>query len=138
MAGVALDGKTLKLSHRPTLVAVCTIKPGVATHQGEAIVVLFYPLGNDAPTLHRMTLLAVRAHLPAVDVSMTIGAVRSRVRKDRLGVALRAGDSLVLAAQRVASRVVIEFRDSPDRLPSDRGMAVLARDSQVAMRASRN
>lgn len=138
MAGVTLDGKALKLSDRFTPVTIRAIQSGVTTHQGKAIVVLFYSLVNDAPTLHGVTLFAIRAHLPAVDISVAIGAVRASVGEDGLGMALRAGDPLVQATQRVAGCIVIKFRNGPDGFPSDRGVAVLAGDGQVAMGASRD
>jgi hypothetical protein len=138
MAGIALNGESLKLPDGFTLVAIRAIQSGVATHEGKTIIVFFYPLGNGAPSLHRVTLFAICTHLPAVDVGMTVGAVRSRVREDRLGVALRARNTLMLAAQWVAGGVVVEFRHRPDGFPSDGGMAVLARDGQVAMGASRD
>jgi hypothetical protein len=96
------------------------------------------PLANKAPPLHSVTFFAIRTHLPAVDIGVTVGAVRPCIGEDRLGVALRTGDTLVEAAERIASCIVIEFGDGANGFPSDRGMAVLARDAQVAMGASRN
>lgn len=48
-------------------------------------------------------------------------------------MALRTRDILVKAAQRVVSLVVIEFRNSPDRLPAPRSVTVLTGSVQIAM-----
>ena len=73
-----------------------------------------------------------------MNVSMAIGTVGSHVREDRLGVTLGTGNSLVLAAQRILGCVVVEFWNRPNRLPSHRRVAVLARKAQAAVRASRD
>ena len=138
MAGVALDRQTLELSNRLAFVTVGTIQARMTADQREAIVVLPCSLVNDVPALHRVTLLAVRAHLPAVDVGVTIGAVRPRIAEHRFGMALRARNSLMQATQRIASVVVIKLRDSADRFPTHRGMAVLAGDRQIAVRTPGN
>ena len=84
-----------------------------------------------------MALLAGGAHLPLVDVCVAIRALHPNISEDRLGVALRAAHTLVHAAQRIFGRVVIEFRNSADRLPSAQGMTVLTGDAQTSMRAAR-
>jgi hypothetical protein len=66
-----------------------------------------------------VALLATRTHLPAVDICVTIGAVHPGIGKDRLGVALRAGDPLMQAAQRILCCVVIEFRNCPNGFPTN-------------------
>ena len=83
-----------------------------------------------------MALLTINAHLPFVNIGVEIGAPRSHIRKNQLGVTLGAGHVLVHAAQRILGFVVIEFGDSTDRLPPDRGMAVLARNIQISVRTS--
>ncbi len=95
-------------------------------------------LEKDAPALYRVTLLAVRAHLATVNVGVTVRAVRARIGEHHLGVALGASHILVQAAQGIAGLVVIELGNCPDRLPPHRGVAVLTRDAQVAMRTTRD
>ena len=80
---------------------------------------LFRALGDQAPALDGVTLFTVRSHLPAMNVSMAIGAIGPHVCKDRLGVTLGAGNRLVLAAQRILGCVVIELRNCSNGLPSN-------------------
>jgi len=118
--------------------AIRAVQARVPAHQREAIVVFPGSLRNNAPTFHRVTLLAARAHLPAVEVCMTVGAVCPYVGEDRLGMALRAGNTLVQTAQRVLGCVVIEFRNRPNGLPPHRGMTILAGNAQAAVRTTRH
>lgn len=64
-------------------------------YQWEPVVVFPSSLANDGPALHRVTLLAARAHLSAMNIGVTVGAVCPHVRKDRFGMALRTGNSLM-------------------------------------------
>ena len=114
---VALDRQPLELPDSSTLVAIRTVQSRVTAHQRETIVVFPGSLRNDAPALHRMTLLAARTHLSAVDICMTIGAVCPHVGEDRLGVTLCTRNSLMHSAQRILGCIVIEFRNRPNRLP---------------------
>lgn len=79
MTGVALDRKSLELSDSLALVAVRTVQSGMSSHQRETVVVFPHPLQNDVPSLHRMTLCAVGPHLPTMNVSVAVGAVRSGI-----------------------------------------------------------
>jgi len=118
MAGVALNRQALELSHCFALVTVRAIQASMTAHQREPVVVLFRALGDQAPALYRVTLFTVRAHLPAMNVSMAIGAIAAHVREDWLGVTLGTGNPLVLAAERIFGCVVIEFRNRSNGLPS--------------------
>jgi hypothetical protein len=119
VARVTLDRQPLKLAHRSPLVAVGAVQPSVPGHEREPIVMLAGSLCNDVPTLHGVALLAARTHLPAVEICVTISAVRPDIGKDRLGVALRTGDPLMQAAQRIFCCVVIEFRNGPNGFPTN-------------------
>ena len=133
VARIALDRESLKLAHGFALVTVSAVQSCVATHQGEAVFVIFGSLGNDVPPFYGVTLFAVGTHLTAMDVGMTVSAVCPCIGEHRLGVTLRTRNALMEAAQGIASLIVIELRDRADGLPSNRGMAVLARDTQVAV-----
>jgi hypothetical protein len=85
-----------------------------------------------------MALCAVSPHLPAMNVGVAVGTVRSGIREHRLGMTLGTRHSLVQAAKRIFRCVVIELWNRADGLPARGCMAVLARDIQVAMRASRD
>lgn len=62
-----------------------------------------------------------------MNVRVAIGALLPDIRKDRLGMTLRAGHRLVQAAQGEARCIVIKFWNRADRLPAIERMAVLAR-----------
>ena len=114
------------------IVALCH---GVRASQRKAIVVILDGLDVHRPSLHVVTLLAIRSELSAVNVSMAFGALTADVGEDHLGVALRTGNTLVHAAQRVAGLVVIEFRNGANRFPAADGVTVLTGDCQIAVRA---
>lgn len=136
VTGITLNGKSLELPNCFALMTVCTLQSGMASHQRETIIVFPHPLQNDVPSLHRMALCAVSPHLPAMNVGVAVGTVRSGVREHRLGMTLGTSHSLVQAAKRIFRGVVIELRNRADRLPPCGRMAVLARDIQVAMGAT--
>ena len=118
MTGVAHNRQPLELPHRLALVTVGAVQARVTSYQREPVVMLFCALGDQAPALYRVTLFTVRAHLAAMNVGVTIGAVGPHICEDGLGVTLGTGNPLVLAAQRIFGRIVVEFRNRPDGLPS--------------------
>jgi hypothetical protein len=67
---------------------------------------------------------------------MALCAVLPNVGEYRLGVASRAGNFFVHAAKRIASAVMIEFRQGADRRPACIGMAIFAGDGQRSVRTS--
>src|SRR5262249_33431058 len=95
-------------------------------------------LPNDAPALHRVTVLAVRSQLPAMNIGMTIRAASAGVGENRFSVALGTTHTFVKPAQRIFRLVVIELGKSADRFPTQRGVAVLAGNREVAVRAARD
>jgi hypothetical protein len=82
-----------------------------------------------------VTLLAIRAQLPLVKVSVAILATCAHIAEHWLHMALRTGDVLVHSPQRIMSLIVIKFRNGADRFPAIRGVAILAGYVQIAMRA---
>ena len=103
--------------------------------QREAIVVLLHLLHGYLPSSNCVTLLAIRSHLPFVNIGMAVLAALSDARKDGPHVALCTSHECVHTAQRILRLIVIKFRDRADRLPRIRCMAVLAGDIQVPVRA---
>ena len=89
------------------------------------------------PTLHRVAGLAVRSHLSAVNIRMTIRALRSDIRENWFGVALRTGHIRMHATQRILCLIVIEFGNRANRLPSRLGMTVLTGNREGTMRTPR-
>jgi hypothetical protein len=138
VAGVALDGESLELANCFALMTVGTVQTGMASDKGETIGVFLNPLQDDVPAFDGVTLFAVCSHLAAMDICVAISAVRSRVRKYGLGVALGARHPFMKAAQRIPGLVVIELRNGANGLPTGGGMAILARDVQVSVRTAGN
>ena len=137
VARIAGRREALELADRSTGVALIAIQGGVRADQRKPIHVLIDLLHRNVPPLDAVALLAVGAHLPLVDVCVAIRALRAYVGEDWLCVTLRAAHTLVHAAQRIFGCVVIEFRNSADRLPTAEGMAVLTRDAQTSVRTAR-
>jgi len=133
VAGVALRRHCLELAVGATLVAGIAVDRCVAAGQREAIIVLLNVFNGDRPPADRVALLAIRAQLALVNVGVAVLAALTDVGENHLDVTLRASDGHVHAAQRIAGLVVVELGNGADRLPAIRGMAVLARDGQIAM-----
>ena len=89
------------------------------------------------PTFDVVAGLAIRAHLPAMNIGMAIRAFGAHIRKHRLRVTRRAGNICVQAAQRILRFAVIKFWNRPNRFPSCLRMTILARDSQRPVRTPR-
>lgn len=110
------------------------VQRGVRSEQREPVIMLPDLLCLKFPALHRMTLLAIRSELPPMQIRVAIGAAGARFCEDEAGMALSAVDLHMHSAQRVGSAVVVEFRNTADRLPTCAGMAVLARNAYGTMR----
>jgi hypothetical protein len=109
----------------------------VRAEQREPILVILYLLNCNIPALHRVALRAIRAHLPLVNVRVALFAILADIGEHRLDVALVALHFFVQAPQRITRLVVIEFRNRTNGLPARRGVTVLARDRQGAVRTPR-
>ena len=116
--------------------AVRTIQARMSADERKAIVVLLHCLQDDVPSFHRVALLAVRAHLPAMNVRMAIGAMCSCVDEDRFRVTLGTTHADVKSTQGVFCFVVVEFWIGANGLPSHRRVAVLARNREITMRTA--
>ncbi len=93
-------------------------------------------LNRDVPSFDRVTLFAASPHLPAVHISVAVGAFVSNIGEDWLGVTLGTGDVLVHATQRIASPVVIELGNCANRFPAQGCVAVLTGDVQISVRTA--
>jgi len=72
-----------------------------------------------------------------MNVGMAVGASLTHVGKNRFDVTLGASHVLVHATKRISRLIMIKLRDIADRFPATKGVAILARDIQRAMRAAR-
>ncbi len=135
VTGITLRRHGLKLAARGAFVAGVAVHRRVRPGQRETIVVLLNLVDRNLPAAHGVALLAIGAQLPAMNVGMTILAALAHVAEYRLGVALRTSDRRVHAAQRVSRLIVIEFRHRASRGPAVCGVAVLAGNVQISVRA---
>lgn len=93
-------------------------------------------LHRNLPSEDRVALRTVRAELSAVYVGVTIGAIFSNVRENRLGMASRAGHLFVHTAKRIPRGVVIEFGNGANGSPARVGVAIFAGNVQRTVRAA--
>ncbi len=117
--------------------AVVALQGSVRANQRKTVLVVLDVFNSHIPALDCMALLAAGPHLPAVHIGMAVGALVSNIAENWFGMALRTGDILVHAAQRIAGLIVVELGDRPDRLPTQRRMTVLTGDVQISVRAPR-
>jgi hypothetical protein len=108
----------------------------VRTEKRKAILVILGLLSGNLPTKNAMALRTVRAHLAAVNVSVTILAVFPNVGKHRFDVALRALHFFVHSAERIFRLVVIELWNRTNGAPPSRGVAILTRYDQSSVGAT--
>jgi len=72
-----------------------------------------------------------------VNVGVAVLTALADVGEDGLDVTFGARDRRVHAPQRILGLVVVEFGDGADRFPRVGGVAVLARNAQIPVRAVR-
>ena len=84
-----------------------------------------------------MALFTIGAELTAMDVGVAVCAFGAHIGEDKFCVALHTLHLCVHAAQRITGPVVIELRNTSDGLPAGEGVAILARDGDVAVRVLR-
>jgi hypothetical protein len=137
VAGEARRGHRLKLAVGATLVAGIAVDGCVGTGQRETIVMLLHIFNRDRPPADGVALLAIGAQLTLVNIGVTVLAALTDVGENHLYVTLNASDAGMHAAQSKARLVMVELRNSADRLPAIRGVAVLARDGQIAVWTTR-
>jgi hypothetical protein len=118
VARVASGREPLELSSRRALVARVAVHCGVCPDQWKTIHVLVDLLDRNIPAFHCVALFAVRTHLCLVNVRVALAALRSDIREDGLGMALRAGHAFVHPAQWIFCGVVIELGNSANWFPA--------------------
>jgi len=89
------------------------------------------------PALHDVALSAVGPKFTQMYVGVTIRTVLSDIGKNRIGVTLPAGHSIVHAAERKSGLIMIEFGMDSNRGPAGSLVAILARNRKRAVRARR-
>ena len=137
MARVAHRREPLELTHGGALVTGVAIHGGMRAYQRKAIQMLVDLLNRDVPAFYRMALFAIGSHLPLVNVGVAVGALRTDIRENHFGVALRASHAFVQPAQGIFGGVVVEFRDGADGLPAADSVAILTRNAETTVGTSR-
>jgi len=114
---------------------------GVRSQQWKTVGMLAggHDLRGRCPTPYRVALLAVIAHLSAVQVRVAGSAIVRRLSKNGVDVTSLACHIDMHSAQRVSGlRVMIELRMRPDWFPRGRRMARLTRDRKWTVRVARS
>ena len=84
-----------------------------------------------------MALRAIGAHLAAMNIRVTIGAILADVREDGLHVALNAFHFFMQTAQGILRFIVIKLGNGADGTPTSGGVAVLAGNVERSMGIAR-
>ena len=134
MAGVAGGRKSLELPCGGVFVAFIALNQSMCSHQRKAILVILDRIQGDIPTLDGVTIFAIGAELPTMQIGMAICALLTDIFENEADMALGAGYLLVHSAQGIACAVVVEVRDLADRPPTRVGVAVLAGNGERTMR----
>ena len=135
VARVAIRAESDKLPGSGVRVAILALQGRVGAYQREAILVILDRLQVHLPAFHRVARFAIGAELSAMKVGMTIGAPHSHLCEHHVCVTLLAADVYMHATQPVTRFVVIELRDRAQGAPGRKGMAVLTRHVETAVRA---
>ena len=133
---ITLGREALKLSSRASRVARFAGNGRMGAEQRKAILVILDGLYGNAPSLHGVALLAIRAQLPAMDIRVAVRALCTDVAEDKLDVTIDAVDFFVHSPERKAGGVVAELRGAPDGLPTCKGVAVFAGNRDIAVRVA--
>jgi len=90
VARIALGFKPQELSDGSALMAGIARHGSMGSEKRKAILVVLNLLGGDIPAFYGMTLRTVGAHLAAMNIGVTIGAILAHVCEDRLNMTLNA------------------------------------------------
>ena len=136
VAAIALNAEPDVLPHGRAGVARVARKRHVGTQQREAIPVVLDGAGIGSPSEHGVTSLTVGAELALVQIRMAVRATLANLGKDFRYVARITSDVFMHAPElEVRSGIVVKLGPRAKRRPTRGGMAVLAWNSELAMRA---
>jgi hypothetical protein len=117
-------------------VAIVALHCGVRSKQRKPVLVFFDLVDGNLPAGNRVTLRAIGAELPQVNVCMAIRAILPDICEDRLGVAFNASNFFVLPTQRIGGFVVIELQHGAYWTPGRCGVTVFARNRERSVRTA--
>ena len=136
VAAQTIGGEPLELPNRRVLVAAIALQQSVRSHQGKAVEMLLDVLHRHPPALHVVTLLAVGAHVAAMNIGVAVGAFCAGVTEYEIGMAFAAGHALMHAAQRKPGLAMVKLGKAANWFPCGKGVAVLAGHGEIAVRAA--
>jgi hypothetical protein len=137
VAADALRRHVVERGECSTLMAIVAGRGGVRTGQREPVHVHVDLSDRNLPAANGVTAVAGGGHFAAVNIGMAAGALVADVGEHHFRMTIDAVNVLVQAAQRKFRLVVVELRHRANRLPAVDGVAVLARDIQIAVGAAR-
>lgn len=118
--------------------AVVALQRGVSADKRKTVQMVADGIDIHLPAVNGVAVLACRAKLPPMDVSVAISALLTDVSKDFLHMARITCDILVKAAERILCfTVVVELHCLPKGRPTCCRMAVLAGDGERPVRIAR-
>ena len=116
------------MTNRGTLVAIVALHRGVRSQQWKPVLVFLDLVDGNLPAGNRVTLCAIGAELPQVNVRMAIRAVLPDIGEDRLRMTFNASYFFVLSTQRISGFVVVELKHGAYWTPRRCGVTVFARN----------
>ena len=139
MAGDAFGAETRERAGRRARMALRALGRRMGAGQRETIQVVLDFLDGVGPTLHAVAVLATCAELVAVGVGVAVRALHANVGKNQRPVAVRTLHASMQPSKRVAGlRVVVKLRDSANRPPTGRGVAILAGEVERSVGVDRS
>jgi hypothetical protein len=91
---------------------------------------------GDLPAEHAVTLRAIGAELPQVDVRVAISTILPDIGENWLRMTFNTSNFFVLSTQRIRGLVVVKLQYRAYRTPSRRGVTVFAWNRQGSVRTA--
>lgn len=138
VASHTIRRKPLELADRRPFVTSIAIDGGMRPDQRKTVLVVPDGFELCTPSLYGVAGLALSSELAPVNVRMAIGALGADIGEHQTHVALFAGDAGMQPAEWVLRLVMVKLWQAAQRRPGRKGVAILAGNTQIAVRASRN
>ena len=126
----------MKLSNRGALVAIVALHCGVRPKQGKPVLVFLDLVDGHLPAGNRVTLRAIGAELPQVNICVAIGAILPDIGENWLRMAFNTSNFFMLSTQWIRSLVVIELQHRAYGTPGCCGVTVFARNRERSVRTA--
>lgn len=116
--------------------AIVALHCGVRSKQRKPVLVFLDLVDGHLPAGNRVTLRAIGAELPQVNVCMAIRAILPDIGENRLRMAFNTSNFFVLPTQRIRGLVVIELQHGAYWTPGCCGVTVFARNRERSVRTA--